>query len=165
MNQLKTNDLRKKSTWDKFNNRRIPKLHPEIRDDVRLFINLVEIELSVQLRIGRDGHIRSFDLQNVLYQKYLNGGPKAAPPGKSFHNYGLAIDVYWIENGQIQIPGLGENKAIWLKVIDIAEDIGFKWTLKWNDPPHLVMNLGHKISELLAIHNRNELNDQGFVIV
>jgi hypothetical protein len=36
---------------------------------------------------------RSNELQKVLYDKYLAGGPKAAPPGSSAHNYGLAVDV------------------------------------------------------------------------
>lgn len=31
--------------------------------------------------------------QEALYQKHLAGGPRAAPPGKSAHEYGLAIDV------------------------------------------------------------------------
>lgn len=36
---------------------------------------------------------RTFAEQAVLYDKYLKGGPLAAPPGKSAHNYGLAIDI------------------------------------------------------------------------
>lgn len=36
---------------------------------------------------------RSLDEQKELYNKFLAGGPKAAPPGKSAHNYGLAVDV------------------------------------------------------------------------
>lgn len=36
---------------------------------------------------------RSLAEQQVLWEKYQAGGPKAAPPGKSAHNYGLAVDV------------------------------------------------------------------------
>lgn len=36
---------------------------------------------------------RSLAEQDDLYKKYLAGGPKAAPPGKSAHNFGLAVDV------------------------------------------------------------------------
>jgi peptidoglycan L-alanyl-D-glutamate endopeptidase CwlK len=35
---------------------------------------------------------RSHDEQRKLYEAYLAGGAKAAPPGLSAHNYGLAID-------------------------------------------------------------------------
>lgn len=36
---------------------------------------------------------RSLEEQAALYEKYKQGGPKAARPGESAHNYGLAIDV------------------------------------------------------------------------
>jgi len=36
---------------------------------------------------------RSMEEQKVLWEIYQAGGPKAAPPGKSAHNYGLAVDV------------------------------------------------------------------------
>lgn len=36
---------------------------------------------------------RSLAEQEALWLKYKAGGPKAAPPGKSPHNYGLAVDV------------------------------------------------------------------------
>ena len=41
-----------------------------------------------------DYGIRTHAEQAVLYQRYLRGGPKAAPPGLSLHQYGLAVDVY-----------------------------------------------------------------------
>jgi peptidoglycan L-alanyl-D-glutamate endopeptidase CwlK len=37
------------------------------------------------------GH-RPTDEQAKLYEIHLKGGPKAAPPGLSAHNYGLAVD-------------------------------------------------------------------------
>jgi hypothetical protein len=36
---------------------------------------------------------RSLEEQGKLWAIYQNGGPKAAPAGKSPHNYGLAIDL------------------------------------------------------------------------
>jgi len=43
---------------------------------------------------------RSFETQNVLYQKYKAGGPLAAPPGHSAHEHGLAVDVAELDGGQ-----------------------------------------------------------------
>lgn len=53
---------------------------------------------------------RTLAEQDALYQKYLAGGPKAAPPGKSAHNFGLAVDVQLIMpdgsmNWNIKYPG------------------------------------------------------------
>jgi hypothetical protein len=36
---------------------------------------------------------RSLQLQDELHQKYLAGGPRAAPAGQSAHNYGCAVDL------------------------------------------------------------------------
>lgn len=46
---------------------------------------------------------RSLDQQLELYNKHLAGGPLAAPPGHSAHNYGLAVDV------QLRV----NNEPIW----------------------------------------------------
>jgi LAS superfamily LD-carboxypeptidase LdcB len=35
---------------------------------------------------------RSMEEQRDLWVKYQAGGPRAAPPGRSAHNYGLAVD-------------------------------------------------------------------------
>ena len=37
--------------------------------------------------------LRSWEEQQRLYTAYLNGGPKAARPGSSFHQFGLAADA------------------------------------------------------------------------
>lgn len=46
---------------------------------------------------------RSYNVQAELYKKYLAGGPKAAPPGESAHNCGLAVDVVLDRS---DVPGL-----------------------------------------------------------
>lgn len=44
---------------------------------------------------------RSTAEQAALYQTFLAGGPKAAPPGLSPHEYGLAVDVVLDIDGKI----------------------------------------------------------------
>jgi hypothetical protein len=41
---------------------------------------------------------RTSEYQQILYNRYLRGGPLAAPPGHSAHEAGLAIDVSLIKN-------------------------------------------------------------------
>lgn len=43
---------------------------------------------------------RSSEEQAALYAAYKAGGPKAAPPGSSPHEYGLAVDVALEVNGR-----------------------------------------------------------------
>lgn len=40
---------------------------------------------------------RTLEEQAKLHDIYLHGGPLAAPPGESAHNFGLAIDVVLID--------------------------------------------------------------------
>lgn len=47
---------------------------------------------------------RSLADQTALYAAYRAGGPRAAPPGRSAHNFGLAIDV--VLDGDPVKPGL-----------------------------------------------------------
>ena len=47
---------------------------------------------------------RSLDEQAALWEKYKAAGPRAAPPGKSAHNFGLAVDVAL--DGDDALPGL-----------------------------------------------------------
>jgi len=68
-------------------------LQPRFEDDVH----------SLLLSSSYEWHIvygyRSIALQTELYKKYQEGGPLAAPPGHSAHNFGLAVDV------QLWVPG------------------------------------------------------------
>lgn len=53
---------------------------------------------------------RSLALQQKLYNIHLAGGPLAAPPGRSAHNFGLAVDVQlWISNGKGGRPRMEWN--------------------------------------------------------
>lgn len=44
--------------------------------------------------------LRSTAQQAALYQKHLDGGPLAAPPGQSAHEAGLAVDVTLVRDGK-----------------------------------------------------------------
>lgn len=63
------------------------KLRKSFREDVESVLNPSPYRYRVQYGF------RSVSEQADLYAKHLAGGPLAAPPGQSAHNYGLAIDV------------------------------------------------------------------------
>ena len=62
-------------------------LSPPFYEDVNTL--LVESAYAWAVTFG----FRSIEEQAALYKKHLAGGPLAAPPGQSAHNYGLAVDV------------------------------------------------------------------------
>lgn len=135
-------------TWDKTTDARIMKLDARLQKPTREFINTVEEELGIQLRVIQG--LRTFEEQNELYnQGRTTPGSKVtnAKGGQSFHNYGLAVDVVIMKNGQ----------AVWTKVpnevVDIGTSLGFEWGGNWKsfkDYPHFQMTFGNTIKQLQA---------------
>jgi hypothetical protein len=85
------------------------------------------------------GH-RSNAEQSRLWRVHLAGGPKAAPPGKSAHNYGLAVDV--VPDGDTGKPGIqpdwsGSSAAwAWLaKAVDAHPRL--RHGRHFGDSPHI----------------------------
>ena len=80
---------------------KINTLAPEVRDR---FANGVKKFLSSNpdYDCSISYAYRSFAQQKELYRKYKSGGPKAASPGSSWHNYASAIDLVIIKDGQAQ---------------------------------------------------------------
>ena len=62
-------------------------LDPDFRRDVEAFLAASPYTWYVV------SGFRPLEEQERLWRAHLAGGPKAAPPGRSAHNYGLAIDV------------------------------------------------------------------------
>ena len=136
-----------RDTWDKVTNERIKKLDPRIRCHAKNFINRVEIELGYKFRIS-DGY------RDFKHQAGLTTAIKAAP-GKSYHNYGLAIDIVQItNNGKSDSYKLLENPNN--KIAKIGKEIGFEWGGHWKtrDLPHFEMRFGKHWSEYLREYKK-----------
>jgi D-alanyl-D-alanine carboxypeptidase len=89
--------------------------------------------------------VRSLAVQAQLYKAHLAGGPVAAPPGKSAHHYGAAVDVCLDLDGTR--PGLQPGWDVrhpgwqWLRAALPAthEVLVSGWTFRRGrcDPPHI----------------------------
>jgi peptidoglycan L-alanyl-D-glutamate endopeptidase CwlK len=133
-------------TWDKSTNSRIATLDIRLQNPARAFINTVEEELGIQLRIVQA--LRTIAEQDALYSQGRTTPGQIvtkARGGTSYHNYALAIDVVIIKNGQ----------AVWSivpkDVVRIAESLGFEWGGNWKgfkDYPHFQMTFGKSIKDL-----------------
>lgn len=78
-------------------------LHPKIRERFANAIRDVQNDPEVLAMNGTARYsfaTRSFAQQADLYRKHRRGGPLAAKPGNSWHNYGCACDVVFIVNGK-----------------------------------------------------------------
>ena len=143
-------------TWDKHTNRRIKTLHPAIILKATEFINRAETELGIKLRVF--AALRTWEEQTELYAKgRTQSGRKItrAKAGESYHNYGLAIDVVEIKNGQ----PLWKNPN-WEKIGKLGESIGFTWGGRWtgnkNDRPHFQLTFGNHHTVLAQLYKSGQ---------
>lgn len=144
----------KAKLWDYRTEEAIENLHPKIQGKVRAFIKAAE-KKGINLRITSDGGYRSPEEQDRLYAQGRTTGGKIVTNAKalqSYHNFGLAIDVVEIKDGQ----------AIWnnprqAEIVAIAKKLGFEWGGDWSRPdkPHFQYTFGKSTSELAALHNQN----------
>jgi RHS repeat-associated protein len=155
----------KTTTWDSVTNQRIGTLDSRVQQSATNFINNTESELGVKLRIT-EGY-RTGAQQNLYYarsrtQEQLNAvglnDVKARPDlpwntnsiaGKSYHNYGRAIDVVIMENGVSNW-----NKPVTQEIANIGIKQGFAWGASFGDTPHFQMTLGQSINELSKTYGK-----------
>lgn len=65
-------------------------LHPFVRAAAQRIVAAARAEgIPAVMTSG----YRSLAKQRALYNRYRRGGPLAAAPGNSAHNYGLAVDI------------------------------------------------------------------------
>ncbi|SHJ45418.1 peptidoglycan L-alanyl-D-glutamate endopeptidase CwlK [Aquimarina spongiae] len=146
--------------WDPVSEERIKKLHPAVQAKARKFLNLAAKE-GIYLRVT-DG-IRTFAEQEAIYaQGRTKPGEIVtdARGGQSYHNYGLAIDVVPMVNGQ---PNYDDD---YIRISQIGKSLGFTWGghFRRTDKPHFHLSFGFRIAELQNKVSKNELTN-GFVNV
>lgn len=123
--------------------------HPKLRAEL-LSIYTEICKLYTGTKFCRFSYVlRTFQEQADLFAiGRTKPGKKVtnANKGKSYHNYGLAVDIVMIDGG----------KAIWetpQNIIDIFTAHGWEWGGSWKtfkDRPHFQKTYGYKIGDLLA---------------
>lgn len=140
--------------WDQVSQSRIDKLHPKIQPFVKELIKRAEDELGLYYRVT-DG-LRDFDEQNELYASgRTEPGPilTNAMGGESWHNYGLAVDIVEIKDGEALYQS--EN---WPLIAQLAKSIGFEWGGDFTsitDKPHFQMRFNNSIAQMYSKYEQN----------
>lgn len=160
---MNTNSNEVEKTWDSSTDKLIQTLHPKLRPIAAKFINEVQKKLGYKLRIA-SGY-RTIEEQNRLYAQGRTA-PGAivtkAKGGSSYHNYGLAFDTYFTDNGKTNL-----NKAMTQDVVAIGKSLGLEWggdfkTIK--DMPHFQLTLA-STGKLLSLYNDKKVDNKGYVLV
>jgi RHS repeat-associated protein len=143
-----------KDIWDEHTKERIQTLHPEIRDKVtQLILDLQKQDMTVRVT----DYFRTMKEQDELFDKKIT----KAKGGQSYHNYGLAIDVVEIKDGNANYDSIESYE----KIAAAAKAIGFEWGGDWTTPdkPHFQIAFGYKCSELLDEIKRGNVDENGYI--
>ncbi len=141
----------KKKTWDEHTDARLKTLHPLVRTKFIQFIIKADKELKKQLRVTSG--LRTIKEQNKLYAQGRTRPGKIvtnARGGKSYHNFGLAVDIVEIKNGK----ALWKNSD-WDKISDLGKSLGLEWGGDWvsiKDKPHFQITFGKSTSKLFSLY-------------
>jgi peptidoglycan L-alanyl-D-glutamate endopeptidase CwlK len=121
-------------------------LHPEFAKRVRVLIERTDAE---EMAICIVQGLRSREDQAELYAKgRLTTGPIVtnAPPGWSYHEYGLAVDVVdFASSGDLDsYDGTDWGATNYARIGAIGKEIGLEWGGIWRntDLPHLEFHPG-----------------------
>ncbi|CAH1212365.1 hypothetical protein PAECIP111893_03526 [Paenibacillus plantiphilus] len=139
--------------------KRLTGLHPVV---LAAADKLIERAFARGVSIIITQGLRTIEYQNELYaQGRTKPGPIVtnAKGGRSFHNYGVAIDfALLLPDGRscswdMTRDGNGNKQKDWIEVVDEAKKLGFEWGGDWphfRDYPHLQMTFGLTINDYAA---------------
>lgn len=114
---------------------------------------------------------RTWEEQQKLYEAYQNGGPKAAPPGHSFHQPGAAVDAGLFLNGiyiddRPDLVPAARMEKLYAEYGAIVDLLGLEWGGTFNDPPHAELHPdwaeGMNDSQIMAEYRKRHESGQDF---
>lgn len=130
---------------------RVALLHPKVRAEVVSIVDYLESAWPAGTKLRIVQGLRTIEDQNALYAKgRTTTGPKVtnAKGGKSYHNYGLAID-YVVMVG----TAIHWEHPLNKEVIAAFKSKGWKWGGDFKsivDKPHFEKSFGYTVSQLYA---------------
>lgn len=151
--------------------RRAQKLHPLIRySALELLLDCKDIGIDIRFT----DTFRSVSEQDKLFEKGRTTKGRIvtqAKGGKSYHNYGLALDFcLLVDGGKAVSWNIGEDinsdgKADWIQVVETAKKIGFESGMDWQfrDNPHLQITFGLSIDECYERFRGREVDEKGYI--
>lgn len=160
---------------------RVALLHPMVRVEVVATIDTIEANLPDNSKVRVVQGLRTIDEQNALFaQGRTKPGQIVtnAKGGKSYHNYGLAIDFAIMydkdRNGSFEVLSWDLNYDFdkdgvsdWQEVVKAFESKGWEWGGRWHsiqDNPHLQKTFDYTVTQLYTKYLQGQL-DNGYVIL
>jgi peptidoglycan L-alanyl-D-glutamate endopeptidase CwlK len=160
---------------DKLSLERIQLLHPKLRLEATQILSEIHCKTSTPNSFCRFAFtLRTIAEQDAIYAQGRTKPGKIvsnAPGGKSFHNYGLAIDIAFVINNTTASWSTTadwdkDQKADWMEVVDIFKKYGWEWGDRgYVDLPHFQKVFGTTPSQLYARIQAGKVDKDGYVIL
>ncbi|TXI15748.1 MAG: M15 family peptidase [Pedobacter sp.] len=141
-------------TLDNLTLARIEILHPKLRLEAKdIYLQICRC-LTGRAQVRFSQTFRTIAEQNALYAQGRTTPGKIvtwAEGGRSYHNYGLAIDICLILDGKtVNWDTLkdydGDGLSDWMECVKIFEKQGWEWGGRWQkgktDMPHFQKTFG-----------------------
>lgn len=131
-------------------------LSPDFLNKINL---LLEEAKKEGLNVGIFEGFRSWDRQNKLYYQGRRNPGKIvtnSPAGYSWHNFGIAADIVFKENGKWS----WDLKHDWKKLGEIGKSLGLEWGGSWKklkDMPHFQFPVKINLGQARALYNKGGL--------
>ena len=144
---------------------RLNQLHPAAIPIFQNFIEAAENDLNITFRITQG--LRTFAQQQAFYDQGRTTPGNIvtnAPPGESFHNYGLAVDLAHLVDGGTAIDWHFDMSLL-LKYAPQGMNWGGHF-VSIKDYPHWELPFGYTWHDLLAKYNAgNFITGTQFVVL
>lgn len=143
-------------------NAKIAGLHPELRGQAAEFVNRVEQELGITLRVTQG--FRTYAEQDALYaQGRTTPGDIVtnARGGYSNHNFATAFDVV-----EVRPDGSVNWDTDWNAIGRIGTSMGLEWGGNWTsfvDRPHFQLDTGLSTADMRSRIANGNVDAEGFV--
>lgn len=150
---------------------RIDTIHPLLRRELRTIYSEICQRLTGGVFCRFTSVFRTISEQDKLY----NQRPRVtwAKGGKSYHNYGLAVDICLITtDGKTAIWDTNKDFDSdlipdWMECVSVFKKYGWDWGGDWKKPktdnPHFQKTFGYSVDELYHKLSNKELDKYGYV--
>lgn len=159
---------------DKITLQRIELIHPNLRDEVREIYREICERVSKKAAVRFAHTLRTFKEQAEIYAKGRTAPGKIvsnARPGRSWHNYGMAVDIVLLVGGgalwDIKTDFDGDGRPDWMEAVQVFKEYGWEWGGDWafKDYPHFQKTLGQTIDQMHKRFLSGKVDANGYVII
>ena len=159
---------------DKITLQRIELVHPLLREEVGEIYKEISERLTGRAEVRFSHTLRTFKEQAEIYAKGRTAPGKIvsnARPGRSWHNYGLAVDIVLLVGGgalwDIRTDFDGDGKSDWIEAVQVFQEYGWEWGGNWkfSDPPHFQKTLGQTIDGMHKRYLAKKVDKAGYVLL